>query len=38
MPEAKFNAEIHKCARHRLKSDIEALKDWRKEHYPKVII
>ena len=35
-PEASINHDLHKEARERLKNDIEALKTWRKTHYPKV--
>ena len=35
-PEASINRDLHKEARERLKTDIEALKTWRKTHYPKV--
>jgi len=34
-PEANINYELHKEARERLRSDIEALKTWRKTNYPK---
>ena len=34
--EAEINRQMHKAARERLRNDIEALKTWRKEHYPKV--
>ena len=34
--EAEINRQMHKAAQERLRNDIEALKTWRKEHYPKV--
>ena len=36
MSEASLNAKLHKGAQSRLKAEIDSLKKWREDHYPKV--
>ena len=36
MSEASLNAKLHKGAHSRLKAEIDSLKKWREDHYPKV--
>ena len=36
MSEASLNAKLHKGAQLRLKAEIDSLKKWREDHYPKV--
>ena len=36
MSEASLNVKLHKGAHSRLKAEIDSLKKWREDHYPKV--